>query len=50
MIDGKLAIASELTVNASLQAETSIGAPTFLSRPEPRTVQDIGYHTYYPHR
>jgi hypothetical protein len=40
MIDGKLAIGTELTVNASLQAETSIGAPTFLSRPEPKTVAE----------
>ena len=28
-----------MTVIASQQAETSIGAPTFLSRPEPRVVE-----------
>ena len=39
MIDGKVACQSEVTVIASQQAETSIGAPTFLSRPEPRVVE-----------
>ena len=39
MVDGKLVCQSELVVLASQQAETSIGAPTFLSRPEPRVVE-----------
>ena len=39
LIDGKVACQSEVTVIASQQAETSIGAPTFLSRPEPRVVE-----------
>ena len=43
LIDGQVAVQTELTVNASRQAETSMGAPTFLSRPEPRTVQDTSY-------
>ena len=46
-VDGVVVVETELTVNASHQAETSIGAPTFLSRPEPRTIQGINHQNFF---